>query len=231
MKKLLMTLSLLLTLGLSASAVAAQTDGVEVPDLEEAAATAYDVEGLQSVYDRTFTVDFETMMASPDEDPAGIDMSAMMNVISIQGITFDSDDNASAYIDQMKDELETSVADDPDAFSDTEISDLDGFDVEGIRVHMDMADLGIAASVIIFVDGNQVYQVMVMDSDIDVAQSKADDVTRFVLDAEVGNEEVSFDEDGTSTGGVFDRMPTGDDDIVGDLTSVLDSEIIVTDEN
>lgn len=227
MKKFLFTLSLLLTLGLSTAGVAAQTDGVEAPDLE-GLEDVYDVEGLQSVYDRTFSVDFEAMMASPDADIESFDMSAMMQMVSVQGITFDNEDNANAYIEDMKSQMDEAMEqDEAGTFEDMEISDLDDFDVNGIRVDMNMPEMEIAATMVVFADGNHVFQIMAMDGDEEVANSTAEDITQFVLDAEVENEDVTFSEDGTSTGGVFDRMPTVDDGIVGDLDGVTDTEIHV----
>lgn len=232
MKRLLITLSLLLSLGLSASGVAAQTDGVEAPDLEALSADAYDVEGLQSVYDRTFSVDIEAMMASPDFDIAEMDVSAMMNIISIQGITFDSEDNAKAYMDDMKSEMEAALEDEANAemLENVEISDMEGFDVDGLRVVTSMPEMEVEATMFIFVDGNHAFQVMAMNSDAEAANSSAEAVTQFVIDAEIETEEVTFSEDGTSTGGVFDRMPTGDDEVVGDLTGVMDMELHVAGE-
>lgn len=229
MKRIFVTLSLLLTLGLSASGVAAQTDGVQAPDLE-GLEESFDVEGLQSVYSRTFSVDFEEMMAAA-EDGGEMDMAAMMNTISVQGITFDSEDNAKAYIDDQKSQMEQAMEeDDSGAFEGMELSDLDGFDVDGARVDMVMSEMEIHASMIMFSDGNQVYQITVINADQDTAKATADEVTQFVLDAEIENEEVTFSDDGTSTGGVFDRMPTGDDEIVGDLSTVLDMELHVAGE-
>lgn len=230
MKKLLITLSLLLTLSFASSGVAAQSDGVQAPDLEGMEAS-YDIEGLQSIHDRTFSVDIEAMLASPDADFESLDMSVMMNMITIQGVAFDNDDNAKAYIEDMKAQMEQAVEEgDAATFEEMEISDLEGFDVDGLRVDMNMPDLEVAASMIVFNDGNHVFQIMVMNADVETAQTSAEDVTQFVLDAEVENEEVTFNDDGSSTGGVFDRMPTADDDVVGDLTGVMDSEIYVGDE-
>ena len=226
MKKILITLSFLLTLGFATSGVAAQTDGVEAPDLEGMEA-AYDVEGLQSVYDRTFSADIEALMSSPDADLESLDMSAMMSSISIQGMTFDSEDNAKAYLEQMKAEMNKAIEeDDAGTLEDMEISDLEGFDVEGIRVDMDMPDLEIGVSMIIFTDGNHVFQVMVMNGDMATAQSTADEVAQFAIDAEIENEEITFSEDGTSTGGVFDRMPASGDDAVGGLEIVEDYDVL-----
>lgn len=231
MKRLLITVSLLLSLGLSTVGAAAQTDGVEAPDLEALEAQAYDVEGLQTVYDRTFSMDIEAMMASPDFDFESMDVSAMMKMISVQGITFDNEDNAKAYIEDMKSQMEQAQEEDEaGTFDDMEISDLEGFDVDGIRVNMDMPDLEIASSIIIFSDGNFVFQVMTMDSDMDTAKSNVEAVAQFVIDAEIETEEVTFSDDGTSTGGVFDRMPTAEDEVIGDLTGVTDMELHVADE-
>lgn len=226
MKKLLLTLSLLLSLGLSVSVVAAQVEAPDIDDIDVGA----DVEGLESIYDRTYSMDIEAMFASPDADFEDIDTSSFMRMISIQGMTFDSEDSANAYLDEMKSQLEQGLEEDPDSFSDVVIGDLEGMDAEGLTLSMDMADLEVGASVIFVVDGHQVFQIMVMDSDVASAETLATDITQFVLDAEVETEEVSFSEDGTSTGGVFDRMPSGDDEIVGDLTSVIDSELFVGDE-
>lgn len=222
MKKFLLTLSLLLSFGLSFSAVA-QVDGVEAPNLEEPSFS--EVEGLESIYDRTFSVDIETMLASPDADFAEMDMSAMMRTISIQGMQFDSEDNAEAYLDDMLEQMNTAMEENPEATEDVEVADLEGFDVDGVQITMDMPDLGIAATMNIFVDGNQVFQVMVMDSDQATASTLAEEVTQFVVDADSNDDDVTFNADGTSTGGVFERMPTADDEIVGDLTGVMDTEI------
>lgn len=222
MKKFLLTLSLLLSFGLSFSAVA-QVDGVEAPNLEEPSFS--EVEGLESIYDRTFSVDIETMLASPDADFAEMDMSAMMRTISIQGMQFDSEDNAEAYFDDMLEQMNTAMEENPEATEDVEVADLEGFDVDGVQITMDMPDLGIAATMNVFVDGNQVFQVMAMDSDQATASTLAEEVTQFVVDADSNDDDVTFNADGTSTGGVFERMPTADDEIVGDLTGVMDTEI------
>lgn len=232
MKRLLLTLSLLLSLGLSATGVAAQTDGVAAPDLGDIEGTYTDVEGLQSVYDRTFSMDIEAMLASPDTDFESLDMSEMMNMFTIQGMTFDNEDNAKAYLEEMKSEMEAAMEDEEamEMLEDMEITDLEGFDVDGIRVDTNMPDLEVAASMIVFNDGNHIFMIMSMNADLETAQSKADEVIQFVIDAEIENEEVTFSEDGTSTGGVYDRMPTAEDEIAGTLTGVMDMELFVAGE-
>lgn len=221
MKKLLLTLSLILTMGFSAAGVSAQ---VQAPDLGDTI-TAEDIPGLQSAYDRTFMVDFEAMMDASPESLESMDTSAMMRSVSIQGYTFDSEDNAKSYIDMTRDSFGEAKESDPETFDGVEVEDLEGFDNEGITVTMDMPDLGVAMTINAFVDGNNVMTVMVMDSDSENSQSVADELTQFIIDAEIENEEVTFNADGTSTGGVFDLMPTADDEIVADLPTATDTEL------
>ena len=226
MKKLLITLSLLLTFSFAATNVAAQVEGVPAPDLGDLDAAFEEIEGLQSIYDRTFSVDIEALMSDPEFDVANMDMSTMMNMIMIRGYTFDSEDNAKAFIEMTVSEMDKAIAEDESGlFEGMEVTELEGFDVDGIRVTMDMPDLGAGMSYIVFVDGNQVFQVSVMDAALDAANEKVDAVAQFVIDAEGSSDDVTLNADGTSTGGVFDRMPTADDEIVGDLSSVTDSEL------
>lgn len=228
MKKLLIALSFLLTLSFSATGVAAQ---VQAPDLDGVdTSAAYDVEGLQSVYDRTFAADYEAMLASPDADLENLDTAALMRVITIQGMTFDNEDNAKGYIDEMKEQFDKAAEEDPTTFEGMELTDIEDFDVEGVKITMDMPDLEMGSVIYVFVDGSNVFQVMTIDGNLDDANTSASEVTQFVIDAEIESDEVSLSEDGTSTGGVFDKFPTAEDEVVGDLTGVTDSELFVAGE-
>lgn len=224
MKKMLATLALLLTFGLSFSAVAAQ-DGVEAPDVD---GMEMEVEGAEYAYGRTYSVDFEALMSTPDVDMASLDTSAMMRSISIQGVQFDSEDNANKYIEDSKASIDEAMNGDEalEGMEDLTVSELEGFDKDGLLVTMGMPDLEAGMVMIVFVDGDQVYQITSIDGSVEDAQTKAEEVTQYVIDAEIENEEVTFNADGTSTGGVFDRMPAAGDEIVGDLTGVMDMEVL-----
>lgn len=219
-KKLFLIFSLVLGMSTSAIAVGAQeVDGIQAPDIPEV-----EIEGAEFGYSRSFSVDFMTLMEDPEYDPE--DMSAMMRSISIQGIQFDSEDNAQAYIDQNTEALEAAQQSGDETMEGIEASELEGYDVDGLIVTMDMPDIGIAMTMIVFVDGDQVFQITATDADVETSRTTAESVLEFVLDNEVQDEEVTFNEDGTSTGGVFDRMPTADHELVGDLTSVMDMELM-----
>lgn len=220
MKKILLTITMLLTLALSAQGVAAQ---VEAPEIESVDYS--EIDGLQSVYSRAYTVDFMAMMSSPDANLEEMDMAAMMRNISIQGYTFESEDQAKAFLDTTKEEAEGGLTEAED-LGEVEMKDLEAVDKEGVTMTMvmDLEGESIAMTVHMFVDGNHLFMVISTDSDLDASNSKADAVAQYVVDAEVQNEEVTFSEDGTSTGGVFDRMPEAGNELVADLT-VMDMEL------
>ncbi len=220
MKKLLLTLTMLLTLGFSLQGVAAQTPaGVDAPVGE-----AMQAEGLVSAYDRTYSVDFEAMMASPSADITEMDTAAFMRVVSITGMTFDSEDNAKAYLDEMKSQIDEAqeAGEMPEG---TEVNDLEGIDKDGFSATLVMEDLGVYSTILVFVDGDQVFMIVALDTDTESAAKLATDVATYVVDNDVENEEVTFNADGTSTGGVYDRMPEAGSDMMGDLTSVTDTAI------
>ena len=215
MKKLLLTLTLLLSLGFSLQGAAAQTPDASTPVMGE----QMDVEGLETVYDRTYMVDFETMMASPSAD---LDSAAMMRVVSIQGMTFDSDDNAKKYLDDLKSQIDE-AKESSDEMADIEVKELEDIDKDGFLITTFMEDLDMATSAIIFVDGNQVFMIVAIDADLESSTRLVTDVATFVADAESGSDDVTFSEDGTSTGGVYDRMPVAGDELVSDLPTVSDT--------
>lgn len=220
MKKILLTLTVLLTMAFSLQGVAAQ--GVQAPTGTD----PQEIEGLESYYDRTYTVDFESLMTASPE--AGLDMSSAMRAVSVSGMTFDSEDSAKNYVEDMKSQIDEAMSGDqvPEG-TEVEVSDdLGDIDKDGIKVSMSMSELDMYMGLYLFVDGNTVFMISAVDADIEKADALATDVAKFVADAEVQNEEVTFNEDGTSTGGVFDRMPVPGDEILGNLTSVMDSDLM-----
>lgn len=171
MKKLLLTLTMLLTLGFSLQGVAAQTPaGVDAPVGE-----AMQAEGLVSAYDRTYSVDFEAMMASPSADITEMDTAAFMRVVSITGMTFDSEDNAKAYLDEMKSQIDEAqeAGEMPEG---TEVNDLEGIDKDGFSATLVMEDLGVYSTILVFVDGDQVFMIVALDTDTESAAKLATDV-------------------------------------------------------
>jgi hypothetical protein len=230
MKKFILTITMLLTLGFSFQGVAAQT-----PDATPAApmGEAMQAEGLVSAYDRTYTVDFEAMMSSPSADMASpaaataspaaeMNTAPVMRVVSITGITFNSEDNARSYLEDMKSQIyEAQEAGEmPEG---TEVKDLEDFDKDGFIATLSMEDIGVYSSIMAFVDGDQVFMIVSLDADVETATTVVNDVATYIVDTKVENDEVTFNADGTSTGGVFDRMPQAGSDLMGNLSIVTDA--------
>jgi hypothetical protein len=176
------------------------------------------------IYDRTYTVDFEAIMSSPSADMAEMDTAAYMRVVSITGMTFDSDDNAKAYLEEMRSQIDEAqeAGEMPEG---TELKDLEDFDKDGFIATLNMEDMDVYSAILVFVDGNQVFMIVAIDVDVESAEAKVTDIAKYVVDAEVENDEVTFSEDGTSIGGVFDRMPEAGHELVSDLPSVSDTEL------
>lgn len=217
-KKFLVVMAMLLTLGLSAQGVAAQLDDSADTLSPE------DISGLNGGYSRTYAPDMEALMASPSSD--GLDLSSVMRNITIQAYTFDSDDEAKDFYDLMMEQMESELAGELTDMGETEISDASEIDKDGVKITIDEGDLGVGMTMLIFVDGDTVFSVMVMDADVESATALSVDIANYIIDAEVEDENITFNEDGTSTGGVFDRMPASGDDAVGGLKADMDIDII-----
>ncbi len=221
MKRFLLILSLLLTFGLSGQAALAQTDA-STPEMSGMSLT--DVEGLNSAYMRTYSVDFMALMSTPNADMS--DTAALMRSVSVQALTFDSDDAAKDFLKQQLDDVDASLEQQTADMGEVEKSDVKIEDTDATQLTITMEDAGIAMTYVIFVDGDTVFLVSSIDADADAATKLATDTATFILKADDSDADVTFSEDGTSTGGVFDRMPAPGDDAVGGLTSVMDMDLM-----
>lgn len=54
-----------------------------------------------------------------------------------------------------------------------------------------------------------------------------DEIAAYMVDAEAGGGEAQLNEEGTSSGGVWDLLPPSDDPMLGDLVAFLDAELDV----
>lgn len=224
MKKFLITITMLLTLGLSVQGVAAQVDAPEVTG------TSFeDIEGLETGYGRAYTVDIQALMEDPDFDPEAMDPEEMSGNIGIQGFTFDSEDNAEAFVDDSRSQIEEGIdGDEMAGMEGMEISvgDLEDIDKDGFYTEMSMTgEYEMHSAVIVFVDGSTVFQISAMGATMEDSKAQAYDVANFVIDTEVENEDVTLNADGTSTGGVFDRMPAAGEEFLGELVPSMDMDL------
>lgn len=215
MKRILLTLTLLLAFG--ASGAAAQ-------DLTEVA-------GLESSYGRIYSDgssnSSEAVAVSAEEGSTpssdGMEGEAEYKGVEIIGVTFDSEDSAKAFLEEMRTGIDETAAS-ADESANAEVKDLE-IDSDGFFAVMHVENTGENA-VALFVDGNTLFLVDVTHPDRDEATKITNDVVAYIVDAEAGDDEVTLNTDGTSTGGVFDRMPASGDDAVGGLEIVEDYDVL-----
>lgn len=219
-KKFTLIVALLLTLGLSVQSVAAQFDS-DAADLDPK-----DVPGLIAGYSRSYAPDMEALMATPSADP--LDLSAYLRNVSIMTYVFESDDTASDFFEMMKDQMNDELTASSPEMGQAEVSEVTGIDRDAMQVTVDMGDLGVGLTILMFIDGDTVFAILAMDVTVDDAIAMTTDIANYLIDADVQDDEVIFNEDGTSTGGVFDRMPASGDEVVGGLEVEADSDLFAT---
>lgn len=203
MKRLLLSIALILSVGLPVMAIAQESDAT--PDLYAG------VEGIDSSYARFISVMPETMP-----------------IINMLGMSFDSDENAQLFYGDLLEQMQTEIDESelpPGAaveYTETEVDD-------NIRINRLTAlgcEDGYAMVYDFILDTDTLFTVFVVASSDEEALSLADTFTQFILESDIETEAISFNENGTSTGGVFDRMPTADDKIVPDGAEIVDYEEI-----
>ncbi|MGC4189826.1 MAG: hypothetical protein QM589_01150 [Thermomicrobiales bacterium] len=191
-----------------------------------------DLDGVQAAVSRTYTVDFAalfSMDASPTPESEGPQLFALGGAI----VQFDNDDHAkSGYttiLDEVQKQADTST---PEAVS-FETVDLGGdLGDERTALRMTGEDAG-------DIDGGDILALVVRDGStiymftgIANTGDPSDALVAFakvVMDGKAGNDAATFNEDGTSTGGLWDKFPAVDDPVVAGLPSVIDSDPMTDD--
>lgn len=211
LKKLTLMLATLLSLVLATSAVSAQ-DPSEVID-------PTDTEGYESAYSRVYSPSMDES-SSPE---AGIDLASMMKAVTLIGVTFDSDDNAEAYLENLKSSVDE-MANSGNSDMEMEISEPDYGD-RAYSLSVDMSEYEMGTSMTAIQVDNVVFITQAFSSSVDEAQAMVQPFIDHLMDNDVSDDEVAFSEDGTSTGGVFGAFPSAEDtDVIGDLTNIVDAD-------
>lgn len=214
LRRLTLIVSFLMTMAFASSA-AAQGDMTPL-NLSE-------MDGVESGYARMYMIDIEAAM----DDPSGGEVATPENA-SFYGIVivvdFDGEDSAEAGFETFSDEFSSAffTGDEPES---TGIDDLGDNAVE-MTGEVDVDASGSAPTGLVMVqDGETVYVSVIMGGP--KTSELAMGVAEYMLDGEPGNGEVILTQDGTSTGGAFDLMPTADDaDVVDGLVPFMDIDLV-----
>jgi hypothetical protein len=173
-----------------------------------------DLDGIQNAISRTYALDYSAMMESMSTPDAEFSMPT--GIIGIGGviIEFDSDDNAATAFGKLQEDV---LSDDTFA-PDTDVAEFEldagdqgtayagTYETDGQQSEDDLA---------IVQAGNAVYIVYASGIETDV-QPVVTDFVQHLIDTE-GSGAGEFSEDGTSTGGLWDKFPAADDELVAGL--------------
>ena len=217
MKTLILAAMMLLLMATGVSGAAAQDDEFSLENFE----------GLESGYARYYSSRGVPMTAAPssagpatasaeESTPEGeVDAT-----VSVEIVTFDSEENAKAFLDGFRAESDRQLSEAPER--EMEVADLEDIENDGFLVKVMPGAEGDSTAIFVFQDGETIWSINVRAADIDSATTLGNEYLNFVLDQETEEDEVTFNADGTSTGGVFDRMPGEGDEIPAGLTVVED---------
>ncbi|MGC4106817.1 MAG: hypothetical protein QM753_10765 [Thermomicrobiales bacterium] len=221
----------LLTLAMVAVIALAHPAATMAQDTGDDEIEIADLPGVQAAVSRTFMIDFAAMFsmeASPTPETSGTQLIALGGTI----VQFDSDDHAKDAYTTILTEIQKPVdLATPDAVTFTTVDlggDL-GDERTGLRITGDESDsLGGDVVALVVRDGSLIYLITGIaesgdPSDAVVAFTKA------VMGGKAGGGEATFNEDGTSTGGLWDKFPAPDDPAVAGLPSVLDADPMTDD--
>ena len=206
-RKVALLVALFLTLG--STTVSAQDSSAPVADLD----------GLESAYTRIYAPDFNA------EGTPGAESMERVTVLTITGYTFDGEDAAAGALEPLADEVVNAIpvshditGEPVDDLGDSAVRHGGEFEDEGGPVTVEMVTVQ---------DGDRIYQVSLAGAGLEDGDAQVDGIVQFMLDGEIESDEVAFSNDGTSTGGVFDLMPTDEDrDITADLTPQMDGDLM-----
>ena len=213
-------------LGLSLIApVAAQDNEADTLDLE-------DVDGLQRLVARYYSVDFEALMASmstPGADESG-DLAGYQ--FALAGVfEFENDDKAESGFDVLYEELRAGLFEGEDseglAIEESEIDDF-GDEARAIDAIGGENDESFASRGLFVRDSQYIYYV-IGTAGTEAEMQIVNDIAQAMLDAEPGDGDETFAEEGTSTGGIWDLFPAAGHEALGSMVPSADEVIFPED--
>ncbi|CAN5584614.1 hypothetical protein BH09CHL1_BH09CHL1_24600 [soil metagenome] len=205
--------------GMVLAPVSAQDD--EEFDLDQ-------LEGIQRSVGRFYYSDFgmsEAMGTPASEDTP----TPLVDGLSVAIMEFDNDDNADTSFDRLYDELLISATESneedvddlgtPIAALDVSEVDVDGLgdDAKAFTVAGDDAEGAFNSYALITRDGEYLYMVIAYGSGD--ASEAIQQYTEDMMDRDAGDGDGTFNEDGSSTGGLWDIFPGADNALLVGLLS------------
>jgi hypothetical protein len=190
-----------------ASSVAAQDDPLSGlgGDLDQ-------YEGIEEAAGRVYMVDYEALMSTP-ENLENLEMPSGVQGGFFAVLKFDNDDNAEKAMDQLRSEAETSLTEESEGATVEEISH-DDLDDDALAYKQTSTDETLGATTTVIIadqDDEYIYVSAVFafgegEDPTDLSINTVNDMS----EADAGDGDATFNEDGTSEGGIWDKLPDAD---------------------
>jgi hypothetical protein len=183
------------------------------------------LEGIEQVVGRNYSMDFEALMAASPE--AIEDMTYPTGIVTAFAVVakFDGDDNAEAGWESLREAFGEQAA----TMMGTEDAEVTEVDVEdladnaaGYTSAVEEDGMTFNVAILILREGEHAY-VSVVSTGGDDATAPATSLAEAMIDADAGDGEGEANEDGVYSGGLWDKFPPEGDESVEGL-------IIATDE-
>jgi len=205
--------------------------GVAAQDLPTDSATPdfSELDGIQDAVARNYEGDISALYSTDLSSGATPDFSSVgtFSIISLI-IRFEDDDKASDAFDQVNETITQQVSGESETFGDLEEVDVDDFGDNTSAQAGSFDAAGVTTSVFFLTtqeDEFVYYTAVVSFADADSARSTAVDFTNTVKDRDAGDGEVELHEDGTSSGGLFNKFPDASDEVLTGVTPSADVQL------
>lgn len=201
-----------------ARAVTAQ-DGEDDVDFSQ-------LEGIEQVVGRSYSIDFVALMSSPEA--AEGDIAYPTGIVTAYAVVakFDEDDNAESGWETLRslfnDQAAAVTDDEATEVTELEVDDL-GDNAAGYSATEDDGGSALYSTILIVREGEYVY-VSVVSTGGDDPTGAATDLVEAMIGAGAGDGEGEANDEGIYSGGLWDKFPDEDDDFAKDLT-IYDSPI------
>jgi hypothetical protein len=182
-------------------------------------ATPETLAGLQYVAARQYAPD--------PSQPIDMESDAVY-ILTVRVYVFDTEEHANAgwesTVSSTAIETDVPMESDKVEYEEIEIDDLgDRAWATTLSAETPEGDTGFFRLIYVQ-DGERLYTLNAIAGSAE-ATLVTDELAAFMVDAEPGDGEIQFNQDGTSSGGVWDLLPASDDEVLGELQAFTDAEL------
>lgn len=167
------------------------------------------------IYGRIYAANPDALF--PEATP-GADAVATPPIIAVvQAYEFGSDEDAEASFESVSETVNEQITQGTSTeFQQTDVDDLGDQGIQSTGT-VDASGFEVPLTTLVVREGNIIFLAAAGTLD-DSSADAANAFMEHMLNEESGDSAVEFNEDGTSTGGIFDVFPTVDDDVIQGMT-------------